>query len=80
MAEETAPIEHMLVPKHQILEEKEADAFLSRYNISKQQMPRIKKNDDAIKILNAKPGDIIRITRKSPLGGTAPFYRVVMED
>jgi len=80
MAEENTPIEHVLAPKHEILEEKEADAFLIRYNISKQQMPRIKKNDAAIKNLNTKPGDIIKITRKSPLGGTAPFYRAVMED
>ena len=80
MAEENIPIEHVLSPKHEILAEKEVDSFLIKYNISRQQMPRIKKNDAAIKDLNAKPGDIIRITRKSPLGGTAQFYRAVMED
>ena len=71
---------HIFASKHRLLEEKEAEALLSRFNISKRQMPRIKKNDAAIEHLNPKAGDIVLITRKSPVGAEAPFYRVVTED
>jgi DNA-directed RNA polymerase subunit H len=40
-------------------------------------MPVILAKDPAISHLNAKPGDLIRIRRKSPTGGESIFYRVV---
>ncbi len=68
---------HILVPKHVKMEEAEVQKLLEKYNISKKQLPRILKGDAAIKDLDAKPGDVIKITRKSPTMGDVEFYRAV---
>lgn len=80
MAEKEIKVEdHILVPKHMIMDEKEVEELLSKYNISKKQIPQIKIKDSAIKNLNTKGGDIIKIIRKSPVQGKSIFYRVVVE-
>ena len=67
---------HKLVPKHEKLNEQESIDVLKRFNISKKQLPSILKKDPAIKNLNLKKGDIIRIHRDSPTLGKSTFYRV----
>ncbi|MBU4242327.1 MAG: DNA-directed RNA polymerase subunit H, partial [Nanoarchaeota archaeon] len=42
------------------------------------QLPKISKNDPAIKELEVKKGDLIKIERKSPTIGKSIFYRVVV--
>ena len=80
MAEKEIKIEdHILVPKHLIIDEKEVNELLAKYNISKKQIPQIKIKDPTIKNLNAKAGDIIKIIRKSSVQGKSIFYRVVVE-
>jgi DNA-directed RNA polymerase subunit H len=69
---------HILVPKHIKISEKEKEVLFARYNISIKELPKIFKNDPAIKSLNAKPGDIIKIIRKSPTAGESIFYRGVI--
>ncbi|MEM4245239.1 MAG: DNA-directed RNA polymerase subunit H [Candidatus Nanoarchaeia archaeon] len=69
---------HSFVPKHIKLTEEEAQQVLTTYNISIKQLPSIKKSDPALKDLNVKVGDIIKIMRKSPTAGEYPFYRVVI--
>ncbi len=68
---------HILIPKHAKLSEKEKEKLLEKYNISLKEVPRILKTDQAIESLGGKPGDIIKITRKSSTAGEAIFYRVV---
>lgn len=68
---------HSLVPKHTKLSEEEAQKILDRYNVTQRQLPKIQKNDPAVKDLDAKPGDIIEIERKSPTVEKTKFYRVV---
>jgi len=71
---------HVLVPKHELLKEPEArEEVLQKYNISRKQMPSISIKDQAIKHLETKAGDIIKITRKSNVSGISLFYRVVIE-
>jgi len=70
--------DHILVPKHALLSEKEKKELLEKYNISEVELPKIFKNDAAIKELNTKVGDVIKITRKSQTAGEALFYRVVV--
>jgi len=69
---------HHYVPKHTKLSEEEAKKLLEYYNISPRQLPKILKTDPAIQHLNPKPGDIIKIERKSKTAGKSYFYRVVV--
>jgi len=68
---------HVFVPKHVLLNEKEVQELLTRYNISPQQMPTISAKDPALDELNARVGDIIKIIRNSQTQGKSFFYRVV---
>jgi len=67
-----------LVPKHEILSPEEKQKLLDRYNISEKQLPKIKSTDPAVIALNAKKGDVIKITRKSPTAGESYYYRLVV--
>jgi len=69
---------HILVPKHTKLSNKEIDELLDAYNVSKRQLPRISKNDAAIKDMKLKVGDIVKIKRESPTVGEYTFFRVVV--
>ena len=68
---------HILTPKHLKISEKEKAQLLEKYHVTSKEMPKILKTDSAIKELDAKPGDIIKILRKSQTAGESFFYRVV---
>jgi len=69
---------HELVPEHILLSEEDKNKILKEYNVSLKQMPSILQSDPGIKHLDAKPGDMIMVKRKSPTAGEAPYYRVVV--
>ena len=69
---------HILVPEHTKLGEEEKRKLLEQYNISIKQLPQIKLDDPAIKHLNPKVGDVMKIKRISPTVGETFFYRVVI--
>ena len=71
-------INHILVPKHSILNEKEIKKLIEKYNISLKQLPFILEGDVAIQDLDAEPGDVIKIVRKSPTDKISVFYRLVV--
>jgi len=71
--------EHKLVPKHEILTHEETEQVLSKYRVQPYQLPQIKASDPAVKAIGAKPGDILRIIRKSPTAGEHLAYRYVVE-
>lgn len=70
--------EHELVPKHIKLTEEEKNKLLNELNISLRQLPMILASDPMAKKLDAKPGDIIKIIRKSPTAKESIYYRVVV--
>ena len=72
------PLEHVLVPKHELLPpEEHAPLLKSLYTKSKLQLPMIKFHRDPIaRLLGAIPGDILRITMPSPQAGETVKYRV----
>lgn len=69
---------HTLVPKHTKLGEEEARKVLAKYNIVKNQLPKISIKDASIKEMKVKKGDVIKIERKSSTAGKSFFYRVVV--
>ncbi len=71
--------EHALVPFHEILTEKEKNQLLAQFKVKPYQMPQIKSGDPAVKAIGAKPGDILKITRKSTTAGEHITYRYVVE-
>jgi len=73
-------LENTLVPKHEVLAPEEAEKLLETYNVTHELLPKIKLSDPAIKGLNAKVGDIIKITRNEPKIGKNFYYRVVVKD
>ena len=71
--------EHALVPFHEILSEKEKNQLLAQFKVKPYQMPQIKSGDPAVKAIGAKPGDVLKITRKSTTAGEHVTYRYVVE-
>ena len=70
---------HVYVPKHEIMTKKEAEQVLKEYNCNATELPLIFVTDPAIIGLGVKPGDMIRITRKSGTSGISFYYRYVVE-
>lgn len=66
-----------LVPKHEILSGDEKAELLKSLNVSTKQLPRIKDDDPVVKLLQAKKGDVVKITRNSAVAGEYFYYRVV---
>jgi hypothetical protein len=53
--------------------------LLEKYHIKPDQLPRILANDPAVISTGAKPGQIVKITRKSPTAKYATAFRLVVE-
>ncbi|MFH7859798.1 MAG: DNA-directed RNA polymerase subunit RpoH/Rpb5 C-terminal domain-containing protein, partial [Candidatus Aenigmatarchaeota archaeon] len=47
-------LEHVYVPKHEILSKEEAEALLKKYNITPSQLPSILISDPVVKAIGAK--------------------------
>jgi len=71
--------EHALVPRHEILTEKEKNQLITQYKVHPYQLPQIISTDPTVKAIGAKPGDILRIIRKSSTAGEHIAYRYVIE-
>lgn len=72
-------MENILVPKHEVLSTEDAEKILVRYNATREELPKIRRLDPALKGLKPEVGDVIRITRNSPTAGKSFYYRVVIE-
>jgi DNA-directed RNA polymerase subunit H len=73
-------LKHELVPDHTILSKSEAKKIIKEINIRPEQLPKIRKDDPVVKVIGAKPGDIIKITRNSATAGKFIIYRLVLEN
>lgn len=72
-------MEHYLVPKHELVAKEKETEILKTFGCTKDQLPRISKNDDIVaRYFGANIGDIFRIYRKSPTAGISVYYRVVV--
>ena len=69
--------EHMLVPTHEIMTEDEIADEFSDVEYDFKDLPRIRSKDPVVKAIDAKPGDVLRITRESQTAGVFVTYRIV---
>ena len=58
---------------------KEAEEVLEKYHCKTTDLPLIFVSDPAIIGIGVKPGDMIKITRKSATAGESFYYRYVVE-
>jgi DNA-directed RNA polymerase subunit H len=85
--EESVPfnvLSHKMVPVHELLSDEEADKVLKRLKITRDQLPKIKDTDAAIKMLEKAMNrsipekSIVRIVRDSQTAEVAEIYRLVI--
>ncbi len=82
MEDEVPPFKvstHFLIPKHELVTKEEASQILANFNSSPSQFPYILVTDPFAKEIGAKPGDFVRISRKSETAGSSTYYRYVVE-
>ncbi|KAF5088852.1 DNA-directed RNA polymerase subunit H [Methanobacterium aggregans] len=72
-------LKHKLVPDHTILSKTEIKKVLKELDIHQEQLPKIKADDPVVKAIEAQPGDILKITRKSHTAGKFVTYRLVLD-
>lgn len=73
-------LKHRLVPKHVILSEEEKKEVIEKYaGGDPYKLPYILSTDPIVQVIGAKPGDIIKIIRKSPTASTYIYYRLVVK-
>ena len=69
---------HFLVPKHEILAKSKHEEILSSLGVEVQKLPKIKMQDPQVRLLGARDGDIIKITRKDATRENV-YYRLVVK-
>ena len=70
-------LEHIMVPKHKKLSEKEKEAVKEKYNIiNDNEFPEISRFDPVAKILFLKPGELCEIKRYNKTSIENIFYRI----
>jgi DNA-directed RNA polymerase subunit H len=73
-------LEHEMIPKHMLLTEDEKKELLQKYNIQPEWLPLVKASDPVVRAIDGKPGDIVKILRKSATAGEyAIFYRLIIK-
>ncbi len=73
-------LEHIIIPEHIKLSDKEVEEVIERFNISPHSLPLIDISDPAIQHLDPKVGEIIKIKRRSNTAGETFFFRRVIHE
>lgn len=76
--------ENELVPEHIVLSPEEEEAFLAKYDITKNNLPLIKSSDPIIVLIEEREnislkGKIIKIIRSNSPAGEGVYYRYVID-
>jgi len=73
MSKQTLGVEDVvLIPKE------EAKALMRQLRLRPWQLPWIRTSDPLAKSVGAKPGDVLKIIRDSPIASEAVVYRLVV--
>lgn len=70
--------QHILVPKHTILNKEDTEKVLKQYNCRMDQIPKILRTDRISRHYNMKVGNICQIERYSEITGKSISYRHVV--
>jgi len=76
-------LEHKLVPEHRLLSPEEAEEVLKGLKVTRDQLPKIRKTDPVIRVLERvhgpiEEGRIIRVLRLTQTAGVSEAYRLVI--
>ncbi|MDT7888812.1 MAG: DNA-directed RNA polymerase subunit H [Desulfurococcales archaeon] len=71
-------LKHELVPRHELVPIEEAIKILKELGVKPEQLPWIRASDPVARAIGAKPGDIIRVIRRSDTAGEIVVYRYVI--
>jgi len=76
-------LEHKLVPEHRLLSPDEADGALKAMKVTRDQLPKIRKTDPVIRVLEKihgpiEEGRIVRVMRLNQTAGVSQAYRLVI--
>ncbi|WP_123623873.1 DNA-directed RNA polymerase subunit H [Halorubrum sp. CSM-61] len=69
--------QHELVPDHVLLDPEEVDEVLAEYDVTRTNLPKIKRTDPALPD-EAEVGDVVKIVRNSRTTEEAVVYRLVV--
>jgi len=70
-------LNHVMVPTHIKLNDSEKQAFLTKYNIFKEdRIPEISRFDPVAKVLGVQPGQVCKIIRPSRTAIEGVYYRI----
>ena len=61
-----------------LLSREEAEKILKALGLSREQLPWIRALDPMARYIGAKPGDVVKIIRKSSTAGSTDVYRYVI--
>jgi DNA-directed RNA polymerase subunit H (RpoH/RPB5) len=72
-------LQHVLVPEHVIIDDKEVENVMKKYNIkNKMEFPDISRFDPVARVIGLRPGDVCKILRPSKTAIKTEYYRVCL--
>ncbi len=72
------PLDNLLIPRHELIPKDKEDQAIASFGATKANLPKIRANEPQAKKMGAKPGDVVKITRKDSTGENV-YYRLVIK-
>ncbi|CAH2063886.1 unnamed protein product [Thlaspi arvense] len=69
--------DHVLKPRHRILNDEEKAALLKKFSIEEKQLPRISKKDAVVRYYGLEKGQVVKVSYRGELTESHVAYRCV---